>query len=411
MRIAFISVHGCPVARLGQKDAGGMNVFLREAAKELGRRGVCVDIFTRSHDPNDPPTIDLGGGARVIHLDAGPLEEAKKDLYGRIPAFTQSLLDYVAANPISYDLVHSHYWLSGPTALELGKRWGVPVVSSFHTLGEVQRLVRSGTGGGDAEQRLATEHEIAAKADTLVTASPHEREQLIRLYRADPGKTHVVPCGFDRGVFKPIGRAEARRELGLHADKIILFVGRMEPIKGIDVLLRAAAAMEGGSDYRIVIIGGSEDDAEQQRLGAMARGLGIEKRLIFAGTVEQRRLPLYYSAADVCVAPSFYETFGLVPLEAMACGTPVIAARVGGLQATIIDGKTGYLVPWHCPEPYAERLDLMLGNDLLRESLGRAAYEAAQNWTWSMVADRLEEAYDQALGGTLHLMQAVLCES
>ena len=411
MRIAFISVHGCPVARLGQKDAGGMNVFLREAATELGRRGVCVDIFTRTHDPNDLTVIDLGAGARLIHLDAGPPDEAKKDLYRRLPTFTQALSDYVAANDLSYDLVHSHYWLSGPTALELGRRWNVPVVSSFHTLGEVQRLVRSGTGGGDAEQRLVTEHEIAAEADTLVTASPHEREQLLRLYRADPGKTHVVPCGFDRDVFKPTGRAEARRKLGLEADKIILFVGRMEPIKGVDVLLRAAAAMEGGSDYRIVIIGGSDDDSEQQRLRAMAEGLGIAARLICAGTVDQRRLPLYYSAADVCVAPSFYETFGLVPLEAMACGTPVIAARVGGLQATIIDGKTGYLVPWHCPEPYAERLDLLLGNDLLRDSLGRAAYEAAQNWTWAMVADRLEEAYDQALGGTLRLMQAVLCES
>lgn len=411
MRIAFISVHGSPVARLGQKDAGGMNVFLREAATELGRRGVCVDIFTRTYDPSDPTVIELGPGARLIHLDAGPPDEAKKDLYHRLPTFTQALSDYVAAHALSYDLVHSHYWLSGPTALELGRRWDVPVVSSFHTLGEVQRLVRSGTGGGDAEQRLATEHEIAANADTLVTASPHEREQLLRLYRADPGKTHVVPCGFDRDVFKPTDRAEARRKLGLDADKIILFVGRMEPIKGIDVLLRAAAAMEGGSDYRIVIIGGSDDDSEQQRLREMAEGLGIAARLIFAGTVEQRRLPLYYSAADVCVAPSFYETFGLVPLEAMACGTPVIAARVGGLQATIIDGKTGYLVPWHCPEPYAERLDLLLGNDLLRDSLGRAAYEAAQNWTWAMVADRLEEAYDQALGGTLRLMRAVLCES
>ena len=303
MRIAFISVHGCPVARLGQKDAGGMNVFLREASKELGRRGVCVDIYTRSHDPNDPRTIDLGGGVRVIHLDAGPLGEAKKDLYHHLGAFTQALSDYVAANPVSYDLVHSHYWLSGPTALELGRRWNVPVVSSFHTLGEVQRLVRSGTGGGDAEQRIATEHEIAAEATALVTASPHEREQLLRLYRADPGKTHVVPCGFDRDVFEPIDRAEARRELGLEADKIILFVGRMEPIKGIDVLLKAAAAMEGGADYRILIIGGSKDDTEQQRLREMATGLGIEGRLVFAGTVEQRRLPLYYSAADVCVAP------------------------------------------------------------------------------------------------------------
>ena len=386
-----------------------MNVFLRESAEELGRRGVCVDIFTRRHDPKDPQVIELGKGARVIHLDAGPLEETKKSLYQHLPEFIQSLEEFTAANDGAYDLVHSHYWLSGPVGLRLGELWGVPVVSSFHTLGEVQRLVRA--GAADAQQRLQTEHDVVANADVLVTASPHEREQLIRLYGADPGKSYVVPCGFDQDVFRPIDRLEARRELGLKADKIILFVGRMEPIKGIDILLKAAAAMEDGGDYQIVIIGGSEQDDEKRRLRSMARSLGIEERLFFAGTVEHRRLPVYYSAADVCVAPSFYETFGLVPLEAMACGTPVIAARVGGLKATIEDGKTGYLVPWHCPEPYAERLDLLLGNDLLRQGLGKAAYASVQDLTWSVVADRLEEAYDRALDGKLRLMQAVLCRS
>ncbi len=384
-----------------------MNVFLRESAKELGQRGVCVDIFTRRHDPRDPQVIELGTGARVIHLDAGPLRENKRLLFQHIPQFVENLNAFLTANPTTYDLIHSHYWLSGPVALELGNRWNVPVVSSFHTLGEVQRLVRAGTA--DAEQRVGIEHAVAKDANVLVASSPHEREQLIRLYGADPGKSYVVPCGFDREVFKPIDQFKARRELGLDADKIILFVGRMEPIKGIDVLLTAAAAMDTDVDYQIVIIGGSEGDEEKQRLRAMAHALGIESRLNFVGIIEHQKLPLYYSAADVCVAPSFYETFGLVPLEAMACGTPVIAARVGGLTATIADGKTGYLVPWHCPEPYAERLDLLLGNDLLRESFGKAAYASVRELTWSVVADRLEEAYDQALGGRLRLMQAIAC--
>ena len=407
MRAAFVSVHGCPVARLGEKDTGGMNVFLRETAKELGRRGVGVDIYTRAHDPNDPQVVELGENARVIHLAAGPLSETKRSLHQRLPEFTKNLHEFVEANHLRYDLVHGHYWLSGPVALSLRGRWRVPLVASFHTLGMVQRLVRAGEP--DSEHRIATEQAVVRSADRLVLASPQEREQLIRLYGADPDRAHVVPCGYDRDLFKPMEKARARRELGLHEDKIVLFVGRMERIKGLDVLLRAVAALEESESVRMVIVGGSEGDAELARLRRLAMELGVLDRLLFVGPVPQSTLPLYYNAADVCVAPSFYETFGMVALEAMACGTPVIAARVGGLQATIADGKTGFLVPWHCPEPYTERLEVILGNDLLRENLGRAARDSVGGLDWASVADRLLEVYDRALGGRLDALQSAGC--
>jgi D-inositol-3-phosphate glycosyltransferase len=291
--------------------------------------------------------------------------------------------------------------------LALAERWGAPAVASFHTLGKVQRLVRAGEP--DAGQRIATEQMVVDRAARIVAGSPSEREQLAWLYGADPERCAIVPCGFDEELFRPLDRAQARQALGLTGKKVVLFVGRMEPIKGIDILLRAVAAMDGRDDVQIVIIGGAQGDPELGRLVQMAGQLGIGERLLFLGTVDQARLPAYYSAADVCVAPSFYETFGMVALEAMACGTPVIAAGVGGLQATVADGETGYLVPWHCPEPYAERLEMILGNDSLRESLGRAARLSMRRFTWSYVAGRLLEVYEQALGSEAGRLQLVPC--
>ena len=396
MRIAFISVHGCPLARLGERDTGGMNVFLRETARELGRRGVCVDIFTRAHDPNDPQIVSLGDNARVIHLSAGSFGEEKRALYQWLPDFSARLDEFLEVHGLRYDLVHSHYWLSGPSAADLAGRSDAPFVASFHTLGEVQRLVRSGVP--DAEERITTERATVDRAQLIVAASPQEREQLIHLYGAESEATHVVPCGFDPEVFRPVDPSAARRELSLKGRKMVLFVGRIEPIKGIDVLLRAVAAMDDLDGVEVVVVGGNEDNVELERLKAAASELGIRDAITFQPTVSQNRLALYYNAADVCVVPSFYETFGLVALEAMACGTPVIAARVGGLESTVTDGETGYLVPWHCPEPYAERLETLLANDHLRERLGVSARESVKGMTWPFVVDRLQEVYERALG-------------
>lgn len=396
MRIALISVHACPTAALGQKDAGGMNVFLRETAKELGQRGACVDIFTRRHDPQDPEIVELGPGARVVHLSAGPTDALKRQLYLHLPEFIDAVRSFAERENLRYDLLHGHYWLSGLVASQLRERFRVPSIVSFHTLGKVQELVV--TGEPDAPERVPAEEAIVAAGPLVIASSEQEREQLHQLYGASPLMTHVVTPGFDPDVFHPVDRTEARWRLGLTERRIILFVGRMEPIKGLDVLLRAVASMEQRDALQIVVIGGDADDESLQRLRNMAAELGIQGHLLFRGAVPQETLPLYYSAADVAVVPSFYETFGLVALESMACGTPVIAARVGGLQATIVDGETGYLVPWHCPEPYAERLEVLLGNDALRLQFGRAALESVGDFTWPRIVDRLQAVYALALG-------------
>jgi D-inositol-3-phosphate glycosyltransferase len=381
---------------LGERDTGGMNVFLREVAKALDRRGVSVDIFTRVHDPKDPQIVQAGERVRVIHLPAGPLAAPKKALYDWLPGFSAQLDAFLAREQGRYDVIHGHYWLSAPATLALAQRWGVPAVMHFHTLAKVQRLVRAGEP--DAPQRAETEQAAINGASRIVCGSPGEREQLVQLYGASPGRCRIVPCGFDDQLFRPLGQAEARRAAGLPEGKIVLFVGRMERIKGVDILVRAVAALERREQVRIVIIGGVEGDPELERLRRMLAELGIGDCVSLLGTVDQQRLPLYYSAADVCVVPSFYETFGMVALESMACGTPVIAARVGGLAATVADGQTGYLVPWHCPEPYTERLEVMLGNDGLRGILGQAARASVQRFTWPRVAERLLQVYEEALG-------------
>ncbi len=407
MRIAFVSVHTCPLAELGQNDTGGMNVYLRETARELGRRGICMDVYTRRHDPDEPMIVSLGENARVIHLAAGPPDEPKRALFDHLPEFAQNLYDFIETFGLEYDLAHGHYWLSGPMALGLKERLHIPAVSSFHSLGKVQQLVQAGET--DSEHRIKTECRVVAEADWLIAGSPDEREQLVRHYQASPEKTHVVPCGFDHQMFRPMNKTEARRALGLDGSKIVLFVGRMTRLKGVDILLRAVAAMEEREGLKIVIIGGGQGDAEVSILRDLGLELGIEKHLLFLGSVPQENLPMYYSAADVCVVPSYYETFGLVAVEAMACGTPVVAARVGGLRATIADGKTGYLVPWHCPEPYAERLETILGNDVLRASFGKAALESVEGLTWPFVVDSLLDVYGEALGVPRWALQLVPC--
>ena len=401
MKVAFVSVHTCPLAALGQKDTGGMNVYLRETALEMGRRGICVDIYTRRHDPEEAEVIPLleggrlTGNVRVIHVDAGAWDEPKERLYAYLPEFRRNMERFMDREGLRYDVLHSHYWLSGPVSLGLKESRGIPVVATMHSLGEVQRRVRLAQ---DARERVETERLIVHAADQVVAGSPDERDQLLRLYDAPVGTTTVVPCGYDDELFRPYDKQASRRDLGLTGSRIILFVGRMDRIKGIDIVLRASAALDNKDGLQIVMIGGAADDAEVGRMRRLARSLGIENNLLFPGAVRQDILPHYYSAADVCIVPSYYETFGLVAVEAMACGTPVIAARVGGLQATIMDGRTGYLVPWHCPEPYAERLETILGNDALRASFGRAALESVAELTWSNAVDKLVDVYRTAMG-------------
>jgi D-inositol-3-phosphate glycosyltransferase len=393
------------MVQLGGKYRGGMNLYIRELYREMGQAGVEVDIYSRRHDPSDPEVVPLGERARTIHITAGEEREIPREAaQDSLPAFVEGVADYARAHGLRYDLVHSHYWLSGLAALELQSRWQAPHVASFHTLGRLKN--ESFRGSREPQARIDAERRIIAAADRILALTAADRDLMSRLYGVSPERVAVIPAGVDTGLFRPLDKAQARQALGLDRQKVLLFVGRIEPLKGIDILLRAVPILEEHRRVRVLIAGAdsySDDESlpdggsEQSRLESLARGLGLADAVSFLGPVEHERLPLYYSAADVCVIPSFYESFGMVAVEAMASGTPVVASRVGGLQATVQDGVTGYLIPWQCPEPFAERLEVLLGNEALARGLGAAGRAAMERYTWGRIAGEVLDFYGDVL--------------
>lgn len=399
-RLAILSFHGCPVARLGEKDTGGMNVYVLQLTREFARKGIEVDVFTRYHDPDDPKIVELEDGARVIHLKAGSYEAAKEDLFDYIPEFLSELYSFQKTEGTTYDLVHSHYWLSGRVGMTLSRTWNIPHVATFHTL--AQTKLRARVGEREPARRSEVESLVMRDADAIIVSTEEEKQDAVRLYDAHPQKIKVIPAGVNLDTFKPVNQSIARQRVGIHEKQVILYVGRIEPLKGIDVLLEAAALLDRSDDIRVLIVGGSPgNDAELGRLKALTTELGIESMVTFTGAIKQNKLPDYYSAADVFVLPSHSESFGLAALEAMACGAPVVVSRVGGLKTFINNGETGYLVPWRCPEPFVQRLEMLLANPLLREAMGRAARAKALQMGWGHAADRMLGFYSSLLRGTL----------
>lgn len=399
-RIAVLSVHTSPLASAGGASAGGMNVYVRELSQAMGARGYVVDVFTRRESADAPDTQPFGPNTRVINIDAGPAGPLEKEAFADyLGEFEANMLAFVEREGAAYDLVHSHYWMSGEVAMRLAERWNAPHVAMFHTLGEVKNRARATEHEPIA--RIEAERRIATTADRIVVASAHEKHLLTALYGADAGRIEVVPCGIDLELFTPMEKEVARRKLGLKdGERVILFVGRIEPLKGIDILISAAAQLHEDENFIVLIVGGGGRATEEiAQLRAQAAELGVDHHISFEGAVDHSRLPLYYNAADVCVVPSYYESFGLVAVESMACGTPVVASRVGGLTTTVRDGETGYLIPWRCPEPFAERLELLLDNDELRASFGRAGREAVERYRWANVADAVGALYESLLVG------------
>lgn len=393
-KVAFISVHGCPLVRLGERDTGGMNVYVLQVAKELGKRGVKVDIFTRRHDPSDEVITALSEHIRVIHIVGGPYGETKENLPRHFSEFISNVRNHQISNKLNYDIVHSHYWLSGSIGSLLSQGWGVPHVTSFHTLAQVKQQAR--IGEYDPPVRIKGEAEIVRDADHIIAFSRHEQDAIIRLYQGDRSRISVIPCGVDVEHFRPNLRRDAKSILGLKGKQVVLFVGRIEPLKAVDVLLRSVALLEHGEKVQVVIVGGDPTETvELERIKGLAKDLNMIDSVSFKGSVEHDELPIYYNAADVFVLPSYYESFGLVALESMACGTPVIAARVGGLQDVVIDGITGYLISRHQPESYAERLGVLLNNEGLRSTMGAVACETAQSRTWGLVSNQILKVYEQ----------------
>ncbi len=397
-RLAMLSVHGCPLARLGEKDTGGMNVYILQVAKELGHQGHLVDVYTRCHDCDDPPITEAGRGVRVIHVKAGPYSTTKDSLYRYLPEFLGNLYAFQREEGFDYDIIHSHYWLSGYAGLELSREWRIPHVATFHTLARIKMEAR--LGETESKLRVAAESRVMKGVDSIVVSTTQEREDLARLYGVPEHKVDVIPAGVDLQLFRKLDKADSRRRLGLEERNVILSVGRMEPLKGFDILLNSLAMLRGAPDTRLVIVGGDEGrDREMRRLKSLATELGVLDFVTFAGVVDQAELPIYYSAADIFVLPTYYESFGLVALEAMACGLPVIASRVGGLRSFIDDGRTGYLIPWQRPEAFADRMADLLADSKLREGMGAAAELKARTMGWDKTAAGLSEVYFSAAHG------------
>jgi D-inositol-3-phosphate glycosyltransferase len=394
----MLSVHTCPLAALGGKETGGMNVYVRELGRALGRLGLEVDVFTRSQDPTIPRVVHLGEGARVIHVAAGPEAPLSRLVVHRhLEEFREGVEAWRIAQGVEYDLIHAHYWLSGAVALPLRERWGAPVVQMFHTLGRLKNDAARTLEDREPELRIAEEARIMEATDRIVAASPVESEYLARYHGVDRRRIAVVPCGVDTELFRPGSQTEARAALDLPPRPVVLYVGRIAPVKGLDTLLDAVARLrDRGRALQLLIVGGDADeplDGHEAELRRRAERLRVGDRVRFLGARTQPVLRTYYVAADVTVLPSHYESFGMVALEAMACASPVIASRVGGLVTTVRDGVTGYLVADGDVDGLAARIEALLADADLRWRLGHEGVRWAVKHRWPCVAEAICREY------------------
>ena len=407
LRIALLSIHTSPLDQPGTGDAGGMNVYVNEVAKRLAERGIDVDIFTRATSSDLSAQVPVVDGVTVRHVTAGPFQGlVKEDLPGQLCAVTSGVLRAEATRPEGwYSLVHSHYWLSGQVGWLASERWNVPLIHSMHTMAKVKNLNLASGDTPEPEGRIIGEQQVVDASDRLVANTDIEAQQLIELYGADPDRVDIVHPGVDLDVFTPGDKAEARRVVGLPDDvRVLLFVGRIQPLKAPDVLVRAAAEMAAlhpdmRSKLRVVICGGPSGSGltRPTALEDLADELGIRDLVIFVPPTDRENLVYWYRAADVCVVPSHNESFGLVAVEAQACGLPVVAARVGGLPTAVADGHSGVLVDGHDPRVWAHVLCDVLIDDARRAAYAQGAVEHAAHFSWAATADATVEVYRRAL--------------
>ncbi|GHG64706.1 D-inositol-3-phosphate glycosyltransferase [Streptomyces griseocarneus] len=407
-RVAMLSVHTSPLHQPGTGDAGGMNVYIVELAKRLAAINIEVEIFTRATTGALPPTVELAPGVLVRHIDAGPYEGlAKEELPAQLCAFTHGVMQAWAGHrPGHYDLVHSHYWLSGHVGWLAAERWGVPLVHAMHTMAKVKNAALAEGDTPEPTARVIGETQIVRAADRLIANTEGEAAELVHHYQADPAKVAVVHPGVNLDRFRPAdGRAAARERLGLPADALIpLFAGRIQPLKAPDVLLRATAELlerrpELRSRMVVPVVGGPSGSglARPEGLQKLAARLGIADVVRFRPPVGQESLADWYRAASVLVMPSHSESFGLVAAEAQACGTPVVAAAVGGLPVAVRDGVSGFLVDGHDPADYATALGRFADDPHLADRMGEAAARHARSFGWDTAAAGTAEVYTAAM--------------
>jgi len=409
-RIAIISEHASPLASLGGVDSGGQNVYVAQLANYLAARGYKVDVFTRRDDASLPEIVKFINRVRVVHVSAGPAAPVPKErLLPFMPEFARNVLAFCQRQHCSYDIVHANFWTSGVVAMTLQRERRIPFVVTFHALGRVRRR-HQGAADRFPDERPQVEERIVAAADGIIAECPQDRADLIQLYRADAAKIRVIPCGFDPTEFWPVDKVQARRELIYRPDeRLILQLGRMVPRKGIDVPIRALARLNAlhGMRARLVIVGGESDDPdpvatpEIARLRSIADAAGVADQVEFTGRRGRPVLRYYYSAADIFVTTPWYEPFGITPVEAMACATPVIGTRVGGIRTTVQDGKTGFLVPPHDADAVADRIAYLYAHpEVLRAFAQAARARAIKQYTWAQIVDRVAAMYDDVATST-----------
>jgi len=389
LRAGIISLHTSPLTQPGQGDSGGMNVYIREFVSSLTQAGVACDVFVRRWSGELEPIIEVEPGFRVIHVPAGEIGLAKEELPGIVDEFTEWMRGWLADNPV--DVLHANYWLSGVVGHLLKHELDLPLVTTFHTLARV----KAETGDEEPAERMEAEARVVACSDVLVANADEERRQLIELYGAEADRVEIVAPGVDRALFSPGSSHGARDAIGYVGGPLILFVGRIQPLKGVDIAVQALAQLEEES-ARLMIVGGAsghEGSEEVERITSMIEELGLVDRVLFVEPQPHYALSTYYRAADLLVMPSRSESFGLVALEAAASGIPVVAAAVGGLRTLVQDGVTGYLIDSREPADYAEAIDRILGDATLQARLGAAASVTASRYPWSGLAGRLRRTY------------------
>lgn len=403
-KIAFISEHASPLASLGGVDSGGQNVYVAELAKHLASGGHQVDIFTRWDDPKLPKVIEWENNIRVIHVKAGPIGLLpKEEILPYMAGFKEDMIEFITLEKLSYNLIHANFFMSGLVAMWLKEALEIPFVITFHALGYVRQIYQ-GKSDKFPVERIEIEKQIVQNADAIIAECPQDKSDLMEYYHAPVEKITIIPCGFSGKEFYPINREVACTLVGLKTDeKILLQLGRMVPRKGVDNVVRSIGRLKNtGVSYRLVVVGGETDNPDPMacpeiaRLQKIAKEEGVEDKVTFVGRKNRDMLKYYYCAADLFISTPWYEPFGITPLEAMACGTPVIGSNVGGIKYSVLDGKTGYLVPPNDPAALASKVHSLISNPVVLQQMKRASIQRVkENFTWQKVASLVANLYKQ----------------
>jgi glycosyltransferase involved in cell wall biosynthesis len=404
--IAFISDHASPLADLGGVDTGGQNVYVGQLCRFLSNQGYRIDLYTRWEDAALPQVVDWLPGVRVIHIKAGPVKVMpKEELLPFMAEFRENMLAFMRGEKLNYELIHAHFFMSALVAAEIKQRLGIPYTVTFHALGHI-RKIHQGSNDRFPPERIVIERDVALRADQVVAECPQDRDDLMNYYGVPADKITIIPCGFSADEFYPVGKKEARKILALQPDEsVLLQLGRMVPRKGVDNVVKAIGKLrKKGKKVRLLIVGGESDEPDPKknpelaRLHSIAETHHVLDAIYFAGRKGRDLLKYYYSAADIFITTPWYEPFGITPLEAMACGTPVIGANVGGIKYSVVDGETGALVSPENPDELANKVSELLSDQNELQRLGQNAINRVnQHFTWKSVADKVNMLYQEIL--------------